>query len=70
VPDGKYELHVWYERSLPKELKSLARTVQVSPSSRDMGTIVVPEDSAFSTTHKNKYGQDFAPPPKQGYSQP
>jgi plastocyanin len=70
VPDGKYELHVWYERSLPKELKNLARTVQVSQTSRDLGTIVVPEDSAFSTAHKNKYGQDYAPPPKQGYSQP
>jgi plastocyanin len=70
VPDGKYELHVWYERSLPKELKSLTRSVQVSPSSRELGTIVIPEDSAFSTAHKNKYGQDYAPPPKQGYSQP
>lgn len=70
VPDGKYELHVWYERSLPKELKSLARSVQVSQTSRDLGTIVIPEDSAFSTAHKNKYGQDYAPPPKQGYSQP
>jgi plastocyanin len=69
VPDGKYELHVWYERSLPKELKNLARTVQVSQNSRDLGTIVVPEDSAFSTAHKNKYGQDYATPPK-GYSQP
>jgi plastocyanin len=70
VPNGKYELHVWYERSLPKELKNLARTVQVSQNSRDLGIIVVPEDSAFSTAHKNKYGQDYAPPPKQGYSQP
>jgi plastocyanin len=70
VPDGKYELHVWYERSLPKELKSLTRSVQVSPGSRELGTIVIPEDSAFSTAHKNKYGQDYAPPPKQGYSQP
>ncbi len=70
VPDGKYELHVWYERSLPKELKSLSRSVQVSQISRDLGTIVIPEDSAFSTAHKNKYGQDYAPPPKQGYSHP
>ena len=58
-------------RTQPSEgIEEPARTVQVSPSSRDMGTIVVPEDSAFSTTHKNKYGQDYAPPPKQGYSQP
>lgn len=70
VPDGKYELHVWYERSLPNELKGLTRAVQVSGNSRDLGTIVITEDSAFSTVHKNKYGQDYPPPPKPGYPRP
>ena len=70
VPNGEYELHVWYERSLPEKLKNLARRVQLSDQSRDLGTIVVPEDSNLSPAHKNKYGQDYPPPPKQPYSNP
>ena len=70
VPGGRYELHVWYERSVPEALKTLTRTVHVSDEARDLGTIVVPEDPGFTPTHKNKYGQDYAPPPKQGYPQP
>jgi plastocyanin len=67
VPDGKYELHVWYERSLPDALKGLTRTVHISGDSHDLGPIVVPQDPGFSTAHKNKYGQDYAPPPTPSY---
>jgi plastocyanin len=70
VPDGKYELHIWYERSAPEVLKGLTRTIRISGDARDLGTLVVPQDSGFTPTHKNKYGQDYAPPPKQGYPQP
>jgi plastocyanin len=67
VPDGKYELHVWYERSLPDALKSLTRAVHISADGRDLGAITVVQDPSFSTVHKNKYGQDYTPPPQQGY---
>jgi plastocyanin len=70
VPDGKYELHVWYERSLPEDTKNLSRTVTVSSASRDLGTINVPENPSFTTAHKNKYGQDYTPPPAPSYSHP
>jgi len=70
VPDGKYEMHVWYERSVPEDLPGLTRTVTISAETRDMGRVDVPENPAFSTTHKNKYGQDYAPPPKEGYPHP
>lgn len=70
VPDGRYELHVWYERSLPDALRNLTRMVRISSGSRELGTIVVPEDPSFTPVHKNKYGQDYPPPPKQGYQQP
>jgi plastocyanin len=70
VPDGKYKLRVWYERSTPEELKTLARTVNIGAGSRDLGAMAVTPDPAFTPAHKNKYGQDYAPPPKQGYSQP
>ncbi len=70
VPDGKYELHVWYERSLPEDLKPLTRVVNISSGSRDLGAISIPENSAFSASHKNKYGQDYSPPPAPAYSHP
>ncbi len=70
VPNGKYELHVWYERSVPDVLKGLTRYVTFATDSRDLGAITVPQDPAFTPAHKNKYGQDYAPPPKPGYSQP
>ena len=70
VPDGRYELHVWYERSLPDELKTLTRSVTISSSTKDLGTIQVPENPSFTPEHKNKYGQDYTPPPTPGYSHP
>jgi plastocyanin len=70
VPDGRYELHVWYERSAPDELKNLTRTVTVSAESRSLGEVSVPENPSFSAAHKNKYGQDYAKPPTPGYSHP
>ena len=70
VPDGKYELHVWYERSLPDDLKTLTRAVMISATSRELGTILVPENPSFTTAHKNKYGQDYTPPPVPTYSHP
>jgi plastocyanin len=70
VPDGRYELHVWYERSLPDDLKALTRTVAFTSASKELGTIQVPENPSFTTAHKNKYGQDYTPPPVPSYSHP
>ena len=70
VPDGKYDLHVWYERSLPDDLKNLTRTVTIAAGERDLGTINVPENPSFTLAHKNKYGQDYTPPPIPSYSHP
>ncbi len=69
LPDGKYEMHVWYERSLPKDLKALTRTVSVTSPTKDLGEISIPENPNFSPAHKNKYGQDYTPPPSPGYPQ-
>jgi plastocyanin len=68
VPEGRYELHVWYEKSLPETLGSLTRVVHVDSSSNVIGPIVVLENQNFTTAHKNKYGQDYAPPPNNTYS--
>jgi len=70
LPDGKYELHVWFERGIPADLKALTRTVTITPATQNLGSISVVENSSFSSAHKNKYGQDYTPPPPQDYSQP
>jgi plastocyanin len=61
VPDGRYEMHVWYERSLADSLKTLDRAVAISASARSLGTIQVTDSNDFKLTHKNKYGQDYIP---------
>jgi plastocyanin len=70
VPDGRYELHLWYERSLPESLRSLTRTVNISSANKDLGTIDIPENPNFSAAHTNKYGQDYTPPPAGTYGHP
>jgi len=70
VPDGRYELHVWYERSLPADLRSLTRSVVISAGNKRLGEITVSENPGFSTAHKNKYGQDYTTPPAPAYSHP
>ena len=68
VPDGRYELHVWYERSSSESLRHLTRTVEVSSSHSELGTVVVPESQEPAAQHKNLYGQDYAPPPPDTYT--
>jgi plastocyanin len=70
VPDGRYELNVWYERSLPEELKPLSRVVNISDSSRNLGVIRLKENPNFTLAHKNKYGLDYVPPPSPAYNHP
>ena len=62
VPDGRYEMHVWYERGLPEDLKSLNQRIVISKSTRSLGTIRVLNNVNFTTAHQNKYGQDYVPP--------
>ena len=70
VPDGRYELRFWYERSLPESLKSLTRSVSIAGGNRELGPISIPENPNFSMAHKNKYGQEYTPPPASTYSHP
>jgi plastocyanin len=62
VPDGRYQLNVWYERSLPEDLKAAGRPVTISEGTRSLEVIRVVENPNFTLDHKNKYGQDYVPP--------
>lgn len=68
VPDGVYQMHVWYERSLPDDLKALEKLVTISGGKRTLETIRVVNNPDFTLTHKNKYGEDYVPPPTTGYA--
>jgi len=62
VPDGRYQLNVWYERSLPEDLKNASRAVTIAESARNLDPVRVVENPNFTLEHKNKYGQDYIPP--------
>jgi plastocyanin len=72
VPDGHYQLQVWYERGVAEDLKALGRPVVISGSARSLGTIQVSANPDYKLAHKNKYGQDYVPPPtgSPAYSRP
>jgi plastocyanin len=70
VPDGRYQMNVWYERSSPEHLKGLTRVVTISDSSSNLGPIHILENPNFTPTHKNKYGLDYVPPPSPDYDRP
>jgi hypothetical protein len=69
VPDGRYEVHYWCERGVPEALKQLTKTVTITNSTRNLAPVQIAENPNFTTLHKNKYGQDYAPPPAD-YSHP
>ncbi len=67
VPDGRYTMHVFYERSTAEALKSLERVVTISGALRSIENVRVPENPDVTLAHKNKHGQDYVPPPSSGY---
>jgi plastocyanin len=62
VPDGRYQLNVWFERSLPEDLRAAGRTVTISDATRQLEPVRIVENPNFTLEHKNKYGQDYIPP--------
>jgi hypothetical protein len=70
VPDGRYQMHVWYERSAPEQLQQLTKVLMISDSSRNLGVVHLEEIPNFTLAHKNKYGLDYVPPPSPDYDRP
>jgi plastocyanin len=70
VPDGDYQVHVWYERSSLESLHNITRVAMVSSSSRNLGVISLTANPVLSLTHKNKYGQEYPSNSGTSYKQP
>ena len=67
VPNGRYRLQVWYERSSPEDLKTLERTISISGATRSLEAIQLMDSAKFKLQHKNLYGQDYVPPSSSSY---
>jgi len=58
-PDGRYQLNVWYERSLPEKLEECQPRGYDFRIGRPLNHQGI-ENANFSLEHKNKYGQDVS----------
>jgi hypothetical protein len=67
VPDGRYQINVWYERGSPAHLKGLTRVITISDASRNLGLMHILENPDFTVAHQNKYGLDYVPPVNPDY---
>ena len=54
VPNGRYQLNVWYERSLPEDLKNAGRTVTISDATRLLEPVRVVENPPAATEKPSK----------------
>ena len=68
VPDGRYVMHVFYERSSADALKALERAVTIGSRSRALEAVHVASSPDVTLAHKNKYGDDYVPAPTSGYA--
>jgi plastocyanin len=65
VPAGRYQLSVWHERFRPENASDYPRDIVVSGTPAAVASIrLVDSGQALTAGHKNKFGQDYAPPPK------
>jgi plastocyanin len=64
VPPGRYALSAWSDRATPERADEFPRTITVSPANRTLPIIRLVDSSNMIVPHKNKYGQDYVPPPQ------
>ncbi len=67
VPPGRYRLHVWAENVDLQTLNGLSRDVQVDAQNNQLGTFHLQVTAGQAASHKNKFGEDYAPAPKEIY---
>jgi plastocyanin len=60
VPEGRYQLKVWHERTTPQELTNQTRNLQISTAGTfDLGVIRINEAGYIPQPHPNKHGQPY-----------
>jgi plastocyanin len=60
VPEGRYQLKVWHERTNDQELAAQSRPVRVVAGSNfDLSVIRLSESGYMPRPHKNKHGEQY-----------
>jgi plastocyanin len=60
VPEGRYQLKVWHERTSDEEMSAQSRSFQVSAGRKvDLGVIRLSESGYLPQPHQNKYGGQY-----------
>lgn len=68
VPPGRYRLSVWAEDVDASLLTSLSRVIEIPDRGEvQLGTIQLDRTSDTMANHKNKFGEPYAPAPKDPY---
>ncbi len=67
VPVGEYRLNMWAENVEIKSLNQLGREVQIGTQSSQLGSFHLQINADTSSSHKNKFGENYVPTPKQIY---
>jgi plastocyanin len=64
VPNGEYTLKVFHERATEATLDALSRRITISDENVILQPFAVSESGHIAVPHKNKYGKDYPPVPK------
>jgi len=67
VPPGAYRLSVWAENVSMDRLNALSRIVEITPQNSQLGTLHLETSGDVMKHHMNKFGESYAPPPKDPY---
>jgi plastocyanin len=67
VPPGRYRVHLWAENVGLQSLNGLSRDVQIDAQDNQLGTFELKTSGEMATHHKNKFGEDYPPAPKEAY---
>ncbi len=59
VPEGRYTMHVFYERATRETLDNLERTIEVVDGTTRLPVMQISETGYIEAPHKNKYGRDY-----------
>jgi len=66
VPPGEYQLHIFYERALPENVKFLEHRITVDDGGVTLPLISISETGYVPAPHLNKYGKPYPPVPNDG----
>jgi plastocyanin len=59
VPEGRYQLRVWHERTSEPQLQAQSRVVRLGGASFDAGVMQLSEAGYLPRPHQNKHGESY-----------